>query len=90
MALYLISYDLRNPEFDYKPLYVALCAIEAKHIQDSVWGVKTSSSAKIVFDYLWRHMENEKDRLFVVTLDKTEDVEAKNSITALKDIKNPS
>jgi len=90
MALYLISYDLRKPEFDYKPLYDALYAIEAKHIQDSVWGVNTLSSAKVVFDYLWRHMQNEKDRLFVATLDRAEDVEAKNSITALKDIKNPS
>ena len=86
MAAYLISYDLRKPEFDYKPLYFALNAIEAKHIQDSVWGVNSRSSAKVVFDYLWRHMHNEKDRLFVVTFDKTKDDKAKNSITALKDI----
>ena len=31
MAAYLISYDLRKPEFDYKPLYFALHAIEAKN-----------------------------------------------------------
>ena len=86
MAAYLISYDLREPEFDYKTLYLALYAIEAKHIQDSVWGVNSRSSAKVVFDYLWRHMHNEKDRLFVVTFDKAKDDEAKNSITALKDI----
>ena len=86
MAVYLISYHLRKPEFDYKPLYLALYAIEAKHIQDSVWGVNSRSSAKVVFDYLWRHMHNEKDRLFVVTFDKATADEAKNSITALKDI----
>ena len=86
MAAYLISYDLRKPEFDYKPLYIALYAIEAKHIQDSVWGVNTRSSAKVVFDYLWRHMHNEKDRLFVVPFDTAKADEAKNSITALKDI----
>lgn len=86
MAAYLVSYDLREPEFDYKPLFLALHAIEAKHIQDSVWGVNTRSSAKLVFDYLWRHMNNEKDRLFVVTFDAAKADEAKNSITALKDI----
>ncbi len=86
MAAYLISYDLRESEFDYELLYLALYAIEAKHIQDSVWGVNTRSSAKVVFDYLWRHMHNEKDRLFVVTFDKAQADEAKNSITALKDI----
>ena len=86
MAAYLISYDLREPEFDYKTLYLALYAIEAKRIQDSVWGVNTRSSAKVVFDYLWRHMHNEKDRLFVVTFDHVEYDEARNSITELKDI----
>ena len=86
MAVYLISYDLRQSNFDYKPLYTALYAIEAKHIQDSVWGVNTRSSAKVVFDYLWRHMHNEKDRLFVVTFDQAKADDAKNSITALKDI----
>jgi hypothetical protein len=86
MAGYLISYDLRKPEFDYNPLYIALYAIEAKHIQDSVWGVNTRSSAKVVFDYLWRHMHNEKDRLFVIAFDKAQADEAKNSITAPKDI----
>jgi hypothetical protein len=86
MAVYLISYDLRQSNFDYKPLYTALYAIEAKHIHDSVWGVNTRSSAKVVCDYLWRHMHNEKDRLFVVTFDQAKADDAKNSITALKDI----
>jgi hypothetical protein len=82
----LISYDRRKPEFDYKPFYLALYAIKAKRIQDSVWGVNTRSSAKVVFDYLWRHMHNGKDRPFVVTFDHVEYDEARNSITALKDI----
>jgi hypothetical protein len=86
MPAYLISYDLRQPEFDYKPLYLALYAIEAKHIQDSLWAVNTRSSAKVVFDYLWRHMHDEKDRLFVVCFDKAKAGDAKNSITPLKDI----
>lgn len=38
MAGFLISYDLRKPDYDYQPLYDALATIKAKHIQDSVWG----------------------------------------------------
>jgi hypothetical protein len=83
MAMFLVSYDLRKPDFDYNPLYTALAAIKANHVQDSVWGVKTTSSAEVVFDYLWRHLHSEKDRLFVVSFDKTEDNKARNSITNL-------
>jgi hypothetical protein len=86
MAIFLISYDLRKPDFDYKPLYAALNTIKAKHIQDSVWGVNTISSAAVVFDYLWQHMHNENDRLFVVTFESSADYKAWNSITKLKDI----
>jgi CRISPR/Cas system-associated endoribonuclease Cas2 len=86
MAVFLISYDLRKPDFDYKPLYQALAAIGAKHVQDSVWGVRTASSAGQVFDYLWQHMHNERDRLFVVTFEREKDYKAQNSITRLKEI----
>jgi hypothetical protein len=86
MATFLVSYDLRNPDFDYKPLHMALAAIKANHVQDSVWGVKTKSSAEVVFDYLWRHMHSERDRLFVVTFEGTDDYKARNSITQLKGI----
>ncbi|HUE52206.1 MAG TPA: hypothetical protein VMO80_07700 [Terriglobales bacterium] len=86
MAVFLISYDLRKPDFDYQPLYDALAKIQAKHVQDSVWGVRTTSSATVVYEYLWQHMHNQKDRLFVVPFDKTQDYKANNSITPLKDL----
>jgi hypothetical protein len=86
MAVFIISYDLRKPDFDYKPLYAALDKIKAKHIQDSVWGLNTTSDAEVVFKYLWQHMHNEKDRLFVITFNKEENYQAQNSITPLKDI----
>ncbi len=86
MAVFLISYDLRKPDFDYQPLYDLLNSWKAKHVQDSVWGLNTQWSAEKVFDALWAHMHNDKDRLFVVTFDKTEDYKAKNSITKLRDI----
>jgi CRISPR/Cas system-associated endoribonuclease Cas2 len=86
MAVFIISYDLRKPDFDYKPLYAALDKIKAKHVQDSVWGINTTSDAEVVFKYLWQHMHNDKDRLFIITFDKEENYQAQNSITPLKDI----
>lgn len=84
--MFIISYDLRKPDHDYEPLYDELDSIGAKHIQDSVWAVRTTSNAEAVFDALWEHMHNEKDRLFVVTFDKEENYKAKNSMTPLKDV----
>jgi hypothetical protein len=84
VAVFIISYDLRKPDYDYQPLYDALDEIGAKHIQDSVWGVNTDDSAAIVFDYLWQHMHNQKDRLFVVPFDKANDYKGMNSINQLK------
>ena len=86
MAVFLISYDLRKPDFDYDPLYDALGEIGAKHVQDSVWGVRTTKSAESIFDALWQHMHNDKDRLFVVTFDKEQQYKSINAITKLKDL----
>jgi hypothetical protein len=86
MAVFIISYDLRKPDYNYDPLYAALNEIGAKHIQDSVWGIRTSSSAEIVFNYLWQHMHNQKDRLFVIPFDKAQQYKSQNAITLLKEI----
>jgi hypothetical protein len=72
MAVFLISCDLRNPVFDYETLYQALKAVKAEHIQNSVWRVNTTSTAEIVYEYLWRHMHSKRDRLFVVPFDKSQ------------------
>lgn len=86
VPVFLISYDLRKPDYNYDPLYAALDQIKAKHVQDSVWGVRTTSSASDVFDFIWRHLHNERDRLFVVPFDKEQGYKAQNSITPLKDL----
>ncbi|PYX68818.1 MAG: hypothetical protein DMG72_22235 [Acidobacteria bacterium] len=86
MAVFLISYDLRKPDYDYQPLYDALDEIKAKHLQDSVWGVRTTRSAESICDALWQHMHNQKDRLFVVPFDKDQQYKSKNAITKLKDL----
>jgi CRISPR/Cas system-associated endoribonuclease Cas2 len=86
MAVFLISYDLRKPDFDYKPLYAALDKVKAKHIQDSVWGIDTTSSAEVVYKYLSQHMHSDRDRLFVIPFNKAQDYKAVNSITKLADV----
>ena len=86
MALYLLSYDLHEPNFNYQSFYDALNAMEARHIQDSVWGVRTTSSAEVVYKYLWRHMYSPKDRLLVVMFDKTQSFQTINCISKLSDL----
>jgi hypothetical protein len=86
MAVFIIAYDLRKPDFDYQPLYDALAKVKAKHLQDSIWGINTSSSAEVVFDYLWGFMHNAKDRLFVIPFDKVVRYKSENAISLLKDV----
>ena len=86
MSVFIIAYDLRKPDFDYEPLYSALAEINAKHVQDSIWGVRTTSKAAVVFDYLWQHMHNEKDRLFVIPFDKSTDYKSEKAINLLKSL----
>jgi hypothetical protein len=76
MAVFLITCDLRNPDFDYEPLFEALKTIRADQIQDSVWRVDTPSTVEIVYEYLWRHMHSKRDRLFVVPYDKSREYRA--------------
>jgi hypothetical protein len=86
MAVFIISYDLRKPDHDYEPLYEALDELKAKRIHESVWGVRTNRRADSVFEFLWEHMHNEKDRLFVIPFDKdNQDYRSKAKIK-LKDL----
>jgi CRISPR/Cas system-associated endoribonuclease Cas2 len=70
MAKYIISYDLRKPDYDYQPLYDALGELGATHIQDSVWALRSSDTAEVVSQYLWQRMHNQKDRLLVVEMEE--------------------
>jgi CRISPR/Cas system-associated endoribonuclease Cas2 len=73
MARYVICYDLRKPNYteaDYDELYSALDSIGAKHIQDSVWAVRLDEwSARDIYNHLWAHMHQPKDRLLVAECD---------------------
>jgi len=86
MSVFIISYDLRKPDYDYTPLYDALAKVKAKHIQDSVWGLDTTSTAAEVYDYFWQRLHSAKDRLFVIPFDKSKDYKADNSINKLNSI----
>lgn len=65
MSVYLISYDLRKPDYDYDPVYEELDNLNAKHIQDSLWAVQSDKTAKQLFEILWPHFHNANDRLIV-------------------------
>jgi hypothetical protein len=86
MAVFLISYDLRKPDYDYQPLYEALAKANAKHVQDSIWGLDTTSNSTEVFDYFWQFMHNAKDRLLVVPFEKANGYKSENAMTKLKDL----
>ena len=85
MARFIVSYDLRKPNYteaDYEDMYSELESLNAKHIQDSVWAVRSESGAEAIFDSVRQHM-HEKDRLLVVGFDAFKNV---NGITKLKDV----
>jgi hypothetical protein len=87
MSRYVISYDLRKPNYtdaDYQELYDELDSIGAKHIQDSVWAVRNDASAKDIFNVLWAHMHQVRDRLLVV--ETTDNFNNINGITKFKDV----
>jgi CRISPR/Cas system-associated endoribonuclease Cas2 len=85
MAKYIISYDLRKPDYDYQPLYDALNEIGATHIQDSVWAVRSTNNAKLVSEYLWQYMHSQRDRLLVVEMEEN-NWHNRNGINKLKPV----
>jgi len=72
VSRYIVSYDLRKPNYteeDYQEMYTRLGELNAKRIQDSVWAVRSDYTAEQIFDYLWKHMHQAKDRLLVAAAD---------------------
>jgi CRISPR-associated endonuclease Cas2 len=64
MALYLIAYDLRKPDFDYADLDSKLEQLGAKRVQESVWMLRSNESAKALQNQL-KGSIHKKDRLLV-------------------------
>lgn len=67
MNCYIITYDLNNFEsVDYQTLYKEIKSYGTwAHINESVWAVVTSKSAKDVRDHL-KTVIDQNDSLFVV------------------------
>lgn len=67
----LITYDLKNPEKDYAPLYEAIknCGSDWWHYMESVWIVKTTISPQECFNRI-REIITDGDRCFIVDITK--------------------
>ena len=89
MAVFLIIYDLRKPDFDYEPLYAVLAEMNATRLQTSLWGVNTTSTADEVFERLWPHLNGGvggTDRLLVMLFNQDGDYKTINSMNRLMDL----
>ena len=56
MAIYFIAYNLAKPGQNGKSLWDALKALGAKRIQESVWMLRSNSTAAQVRDHLWQYI----------------------------------
>ncbi len=68
MKQYLVTYDLLGKPYvsDYKSLFDALAAMNAKRVLLSVWMFKHGdTSCATIRDYLAPHLHDLKDRLLV-------------------------
>jgi CRISPR/Cas system-associated endoribonuclease Cas2 len=67
MTLYVITYDVRLTNHDYKGLYDQLEKWKAAHLQNSVWLVDYNGKSKAVRDALKAHMHSD-DTISVIQL----------------------
>ena len=69
MAKILVSYDLRIPDRDYKPLYTRLAAWNAFRVLESVWALKSDATVTQVRDDLLKYM-HQKDGLLAIEMSR--------------------
>lgn len=67
--LVLITYDLKQPDRNYEPLYEAIkqCGTMWWHYMESVWVIRTSLTPSECFDRLHTNIDS-NDYLFVVDI----------------------
>jgi len=51
MAVYVICYDLRKPDYDYQPVYDELNSLSAKHISRRPKPATEAAFPRISFQY---------------------------------------
>ncbi len=67
MSVYVVDYDLRNPDHDYQPLYDALNQYECCHALESSWFIDSDLSASAIRDDLCQHV-HQQDQIYVMRL----------------------
>ena len=56
MPIYFIAYNLAKPGQNGKTLWDVLTALGAKRIQESVWILRSNSTAAQIRDHLWQYI----------------------------------
>ena len=69
MALYLISYDLKNPGRNYVPVYNLLARLRAQRVLESVWLLESVAGAVAIRDTL-AGVADGNDAVVVIELTK--------------------
>jgi len=82
MALYVLSYDLRNRR-DYQKLYDALGKFKALKMLESLWCFNSDSTAKDLRDHFKSFIDND-DGLAVFGVDDWATARCKSSPNDLK------
>ena len=82
MRFYLVSYDLRKPDYDYQPLYDELEKLGANRVQESVWMLCSNRMALDIHSALWGQMDSTRDRLLVIEV--RHHFSSRNAITKIK------
>ena len=67
MAVYLVSYDLRNPGRNYAPLWARLVDWKAQRALESLWLMDTAASAVTIRDDLKQYIDL-NDRILITKL----------------------
>ncbi len=67
MSVYVVSYELRAPEWEYQGLYDRLTSLNAVRLLDSVWIVKYPNGSGVIRDDLRREIRA-NDGLVVAAL----------------------
>jgi uncharacterized protein (UPF0264 family) len=66
MSRYLIAYDGSSETTDYNALEDFLVTLGAKHIQMSVWGLRSQDTAKNIFNKIWPMLDEVDSSLIVL------------------------
>ena len=70
LAVLLVSYDLRQPGRDYKPVHDYLRTFEHCKPLESLWLIDTGESTSVVRDSLRRRMD-QNDKVLVIKCEHT-------------------